>query len=334
MGSVILPLSLFALCLAAFLLMSVLRPDRLSNSLLLLLSLLAALWCIAAFFGDGSGRIYAVFAVLLLALLLLVPILLIWNGLVMRKRESGRLSNLLSLLFGVFLAAGEIASAAFLLRGFSFAFPDLLILLFGASVFYFSALLLSFVLYSLLLPLLSHGGSFDTVLVHGCALIHGNRVSRILANRLDLALSIYHRSGDKARLVVSGGRGDDETVTEAEAMRDYLLAKGVPEEKIYLEKESHSTKENLVNSLELFSSPNELGTLALVTSNYHVFRCALIARALDLRCKAFGAPVAAYYWPSAVIREFAAVYSRKPYRVYALLGYCLFVVLPIIVVLI
>jgi uncharacterized SAM-binding protein YcdF (DUF218 family) len=46
----------------------------------------------------------------------------------------------------------------------------------------------------------------------------------------------------------------------------------------------------------------------IVTSNFHVFRTAMIARRLGVRGEVTGARTAGYYWPSATLREFAAVF--------------------------
>jgi uncharacterized SAM-binding protein YcdF (DUF218 family) len=48
----------------------------------------------------------------------------------------------------------------------------------------------------------------------------------------------------------------------------------------------------------------------IVTSNYHVFRTAIIARKAGIRGQVTGARTAGYYWPSAMLREFAAVFLR------------------------
>jgi uncharacterized SAM-binding protein YcdF (DUF218 family) len=45
-----------------------------------------------------------------------------------------------------------------------------------------------------------------------------------------------------------------------------------------------------------------------VTSSYHAFRAAMIARRAGVHGQVTGAPTAAYFWPSAVLREFAAVF--------------------------
>lgn len=333
-----LPLIAFALSLLSFLFLTRRRPERLSNSLFLFLALILLLPTAVSLLGENGATVMLLLAFSLIAAVLLVPLMLIWNGIVMIRRESGRLANILSLLLGIAIAAGETALLFSLLRGealFSGAsapFLRLLVWLFGLSVFYFSVLLLAFVLYALLLPLFSRVKAFDTVIVHGCALIRGDKVSRILANRLDLALKLFHASGGAALLVVSGGQGDDETVSEAEAMAAYLRGRGVPEKHILREDQSHTTRENLVNAMRLLASRGGAGRLALVTSGYHLYRCVLLARRLGLRCCGFGARVAAYYWPSAVIREFAAVFSRKPHLVWALLGYGLFVLVPVLLI--
>ena len=52
---------------------------------------------------------------------------------------------------------------------------------------------------------------------------------------------------------------------------------------------------------------------SIVTSDFHAFRAALLARRLGIQGQVTGARVAAYYRPSAVLREFAAVFLQ--YRV-------------------
>ena len=327
-------LAIFAGSFFLLLLLCVRRPHLLGNSILLLFTLLALILCVSSLFGGGYWKIAARAAMAVLVILALVPLMLIWNGIVMIRRESSRLSNILSLLTGLLIAGGEAAAAVFVLRGYAGQTDILHVLvlpLFAATVFYGASLLLAFVLYMLLLPILPRKRVFDTVIVHGCALLHGDGVSRILANRLDLALKLYRKSAEKALLVVSGGKGSDETVSEAAAMRGYLLEKGVPKEHILAEDQSHSTGENLRFTDQLLLERGGGGKIALVTSNYHMYRCVCIARELSFSCTGFGAKVAAYYWPSAVIREFAAVYFKKKYFLRALIGYILLVILPFVV---
>ncbi len=325
-------LILLATSWLALFVFSILRPQRLFNCLLLLFALFVTLLTISSIIMRSAPGALAVCAVVGAALVLLIPLMLIWNGIVMLKKESRSFHNILSRLLGIFMALAELALILTvftdLTRRGGWPLP-IVLQFFAGSVLYGSALLLSFILYVLYMQLLPHFRRFDSIIVHGCALLDGDRVSRILASRLDKALELYRRSKGRALIVVSGGQGDDETVSEAEAMRGYLLEKGVPDGQILPERFSRSTEDNLRFSRQLLDERGGGGRIALVTSNYHVYRCILLARELHMRCTGIGARVAWYYWPSAVIREFAAVLMRRRTFVLTLLGYALCVLLPL-----
>ncbi|MBP5237036.1 MAG: YdcF family protein [Clostridia bacterium] len=121
----------------------------------------------------------------------------------------------------------------------------------------------------------SSTGKEDAVIVLGAGL-RGDRVSRALAARLDKAAD-YLEKNTQAVAVVSGGMGRGETVTEASAMKKYLIEKGIPEERILTEEKSTSTFENFVFSKEILDSYfNGIDYSALfVTNDYHVFRSVL-----------------------------------------------------------
>lgn len=101
--------------------------------------------------------------------------------------------------------------------------------------------------------------------------------------------------------------GPGETISEAQAMHDYLLTKGVPEEDMIQEDQSASTRENLVNVQKMFDRNDEKHSYVCVTSDYHVFRTSMIARHIGLDVQGVGSKTALYYWPSAMIREYTAV---------------------------
>lgn len=147
----------------------------------------------------------------------------------------------------------------------------------------------------------------EFIIVHGSGLINGN-VPPLLAGRLDKAIEVYNAGGGKATLIPSGGQGDDEPRAEAVAMTEYLLAKKIPADKIVPEDQSTNTFENLLNSkLIIERRSDNPGRVLFVTSNYHVFRTALIARKVGLKADGIGSPTAGYYLPSAIIREFIAI---------------------------
>lgn len=116
-----------------------------------------------------------------------------------------------------------------------------------------------------------------TVIVLGCG-IRGERVSVGLAKRLDKAYQ-YHTKNPDAVIIVSGGQGPQEDITEALAMKRYLMEKGVPEDKIIMEGKSTSTITNLRNSREIMEERGmSLSSAVFVTNAYHVYRTAYYAR--------------------------------------------------------
>ena len=309
--------------------LTLLRPQRYLNSILLVLSLLTTMVFTVGFFGHetGSHVLLACFLLIML-MLLLVPLLLIINGVQMIRRESVSPAHLLSLGLGVAVGIGEIAAVVYVL-GLSGTIGaghcNLWVLLIAATVFYFSFLVLCFVLYSVFIQIMPHRMNFDYVIIHGCGLSGGNRMTRLLSNRVDKAIQIYGKCAKKPFIIPSGGQGSDERVSEARVMSDYLIAHGIPADHILLEDRSTTTRENLLYSRQIIDNRQSSGRVALVSSNYHIYRCLLLARDVGLKCTGIGADVALYFWPSALIREFIAVFISKRFFPWAILGYLLFI---------
>lgn len=115
----------------------------------------------------------------------------------------------------------------------------------------------------------------DTIIVLGCRL-YGDIPSPALVRRLNKALELYEM-GLAEQLIVSGAMGPGESVTEAYAMRKYLVDRGVQANNIHMEDRSYSTWENLKYSQEIMET-HGFTTALLVTSDFHVFRSLTIAR--------------------------------------------------------
>lgn len=146
----------------------------------------------------------------------------------------------------------------------------------------------------------------DAVIVLGAA-VHGTHVSRSLAHRLDRAIG-YAKQNPKAVIVVSGGKGPQETITEAYAMEQYLLNKGVAKERIIKEEKATSTFENFRFSKVILDNCFEKDyDCVYVTNSYHLYRAGKIAEQAGLRAKGLGAVTDWYYLPSAYMRESLAV---------------------------
>lgn len=121
-------------------------------------------------------------------------------------------------------------------------------------------------------------GKVDTMIILG-AKVNENVVSKTLKLRLDKAIEYYHSNKD-INIIVSGGQGKDEIMTEALAMKNYLVENNVDEEKIILEDKATTTLENIIFSKEIIGDLNLGDRILIVTSDYHLFRGRFIASIL------------------------------------------------------
>lgn len=113
----------------------------------------------------------------------------------------------------------------------------------------------------------------DYLIVLG-AHVRDGKPSRVLAKRLDAAYD-YAKDRDHVMVVVTGGKGDNETTTEAYAMAVYLEEKGLDPERILLEEKATNTNENLAFSMELTGKNKKV---AVVSNDFHIFRAVHLAR--------------------------------------------------------
>ncbi|MBW4719464.1 YdcF family protein [Saccharothrix sp. SC076] len=254
---------------------------------------------------------WAVLVVFLLAVLVL-PVALVVNGVVMLRREGRGLANLLSLLTGLAMVT-LIVAFGFALRSertWVHAVVGALVVI----AWYVAFLFVSLLLYSILYGKTGRRTGFTAVIVLGAGLA-GDRVPPLLASRLDRAVAVYRRevaAGHDPLIVVSGGQGPDEAVSEAAAMRGYLLDSSVPESAIVLEDRATTTEQNLRYSRALLAERGHDGRAVAVTNNFHVFRTAVLARRLRMKLEVIGSPTAWYFLPSAFLREFVALLARHP----------------------
>lgn len=118
----------------------------------------------------------------------------------------------------------------------------------------------------------------DCVIVLGAGL-RGEAPSLILRQRLNAAADYLLERGD-IPVIVAGGLGRGETITEAEAMFRYLSGRGIDENLIWKEDRSTSTRENLAFSLAIIEEKGldaENIKVAVVTNEFHLYRAKLIA---------------------------------------------------------
>lgn len=115
-------------------------------------------------------------------------------------------------------------------------------------------------------------GDEQVVIVLGAGL-HKDKPSKLLQYRLDKAYEFAAAHPDTL-VVTSGGQGRDEWVPEGDAMRDYLIAKGLAPERVVSEARSTSTEENFAFSLEILRARgyDETTPIVYVSNEFHCYR--------------------------------------------------------------
>ena len=146
----------------------------------------------------------------------------------------------------------------------------------------------------------------DAIIVLGAG-IRGEIITLPLMYRLDKCVEYMHNNPD-AVIVVTGGQGPQEDITEALAMERYLLRKGIPGEKILKEEKATSTYENFVYSKAILDKYfNRPYKTAFITNDFHIYRASGIARNVGLESSHMHAKTQWYIIPMTYMREFLAV---------------------------
>ena len=279
---------LFSISLGLFLLISA-----------LLLVVRARLW----FNQEVAIIIFAVLAILILLSIVISSIFLLFNGRQMMTYEGKRLANLLSLLYGIFI----IGALAFHFLPY-FQGKYLFMHLADFALFYSTFLYLSYVLYGTFCNYFPIRKEPDAIIVLGSGLI-GDKVPPLLAQRLTKGKAIHDQFQGRPMLIVSGGQGADELTSEAEAMANYLIEHGVPEESILIENRSRTTFENLTFSKAILEEQGLGKSVLVVTNSFHALRAGVFMRRLNIPGRSVGSKTAFYYLPSAWIRETVGLVS-------------------------
>ncbi|EON74563.1 hypothetical protein H131_00626 [Lysinibacillus sphaericus OT4b.31] len=236
----------------------------------------------------------------------ILSIAMFFNSKVLLEKEGRKFRNLLLAIFGlsfflmmiwyVFIIFTNIENAIWHIL-FFYAF-----LIFGYTMFLYTSVLA----YATVYHFTPISYEPDYIIALGSGLI-GDKVPPLLASRLDEAVKQYKKYGERPDIIVSGGQGNDEKVSEAFAMKKYIVdVHQLPAQKVLMEDKSTNTEQNMAFSkaiMDAHAQGRKYRSL-FVTNNFHVFRASIYAKRAKLDAEGVGSKTAFYYIPNAFTREF------------------------------
>ncbi|MFJ8461374.1 YdcF family protein [Lysinibacillus xylanilyticus] len=240
------------------------------------------------------------------SMMFILSIATFFNSKVLLEKEGRKVRNLLLAVFGlvffimmiwyVFVIFTNIEHEIWHIL-FFYAF-----LIFGYTMFLYTSVMAYATIY-LFTPIFYEP---NYIIALGSGLI-GDKVPPLLASRLDEAVKQYKKYGERPYIIVSGGQGSDEKVSEAYAMKKYVVdVHQIPTQKILMEDQSTNTEQNLAFSKEIMDkhAQGKKYRSLFVTNNFHVFRASIYAKKARLDAQGVGSKTALYYLPNAFTREF------------------------------
>ena len=166
--------------------------------------------------------------------------------------------------------------------------------------------LIAFILSAKMFAVLKHRPEGrETLVVLGCEIM-GEKPSLMQVERLQAALE-YLNAYPQTKVICSGGKGKKEKISEAEAMKIWLVNHGVEPERIYEENRSETTLENIRFSKEIIERNGLEKTIAVCTNEFHLYRAVQIAESLSLKAVTVPAKTAWWLIPTFCVREFYAI---------------------------
>lgn len=295
-------------------------------SLMLLLAII-----FVRFPASFFSKISLILGIIVIVSLLLFPVFLIiglfFSAIQMIRKEGHRLPQLLSLGLGILYLAYLIIWPL-LSNAFDNFFLRFMYSYLSFCFVFFAGIFALYTISSLLNLIKRRHKQYKYIVVLGSGLKDGIEVTPLLASRVNKGIDLFQKNPDSI-LILSGGKGSDEKLAEAEAMYSFALDRGVPKERMIIENRSSTTRENLVFSKALIDAHEEAllsadpslqeagkknkSNILVVSNSYHILRALLLARELGIDCDGRGARTKLYFSINAFIREWIAylVIRRK-----------------------
>ena len=286
---------------------------------------------------------FSFFAMLTLPCIIILSIYSIITNIILIKKEGFSPRRSLGIILGAFALIGLLGSQGIYLlvknallgtdRQFIKFALDICI---NATMSYFYTLIIATLYCNIRAA--RHIPTFDQdfIIILGSKIREDGSLTPLLQARVDKAIDFgnkqYEATKKKIVYVPSGGQGKDEVTAEAEAIKKYLMSKGIKENQIMIEDKSKNTIENMKFSKNKIEEVNKDAKISFSTTNYHVFRSGVIANEQGLDVEGMGSKTKWYFYTNALIREFIAnlVQERKSHIILILLINISLIVLIII----
>ncbi|MBR5986294.1 MAG: YdcF family protein [Clostridia bacterium] len=259
------------------------------------------------------------FMTLTMPVILVFAVALAASNIALLRHEKPSPRNALGLAVSLLLTAGELAGLYLFTRDFMGSewegrVRSTLENSYATVFVYFECMLAGSVICGITAARYRPKPDKDAIIILGCRFRQDGTLPPLLRGRVDRALQFFRAqkevTGKSAVFIPSGGQGSDEPMPEAEAMRRYLIANGIPDEAIYPEDRSANTEQNMAFSKQIADRVAPGGNVLFVTTNYHVFRSGICAARAGLAAEGTGGSTAWWYWPNAFMREVASLLYR------------------------
>lgn len=260
---------------------------------------------------------------LLFPLMLVLALLMAFSNVWLMRHEGYRPVNMLGIIFAVLLILGTASTIGILLfvpadeleSWYPFAEMPLIYIIGYLECMFISTIICSFMAVKYKTPL-----DRDYIIILGCAIRGDGSLTPLLKGRVDSAVAFekkqFEATGKHAVFVPSGGQGDDEVISEGEAMEHYLRSIDIPAEQIAREDQSKNTFENMKFSKEVIDEKGGKSDkkIAFATTNYHVFRGYILSKKNGFDAKGISAKTKPYFFPNAFLREFIGLLVDQKWK--------------------
>jgi len=267
---------------------------------------------------------FSYFAMLTLPCIIVLSVYSIITNIILIKKEGLRYQNLLGIFLGILALIGLLGSqtiyyiiSSIITNDTRFIIRKFFDITINSTLSYFYTLIIATLYCNI--KAAKHEPKYDKdfVIILGSKIKEDGTLTPLLKGRTDRAISFGKKQLEKTNkeiyYIPSGGKGSDEVIAEAEAIKNYLLEQGIDKKFILVENKSTSTVENMKFSKEIISDRQKDAKVSFATTNYHVFRSGVIANECGIDCEGMGSTTKWYFYTNALIREFIAniVQERK-----------------------